>query len=61
MRRVFSLGSPALEGMLLSSLLETDIRTTLAFTCLSLSGCDDELVVLDPVVAREGAGAGGSG
>ena len=61
-RSVFSLGSPALEGMLLSSLLETEIRTTLALTCRSLRGnCDDELVVLDPVVAREGAGAGGSG
>ena len=60
MRRVFSLGSPALDGMLLSSLLETEIRTTLALTCRSLRGnCDDELVVLDPVVAREGAGAGG--
>ena len=56
---VFSLGSPALDGMLLSSLLETEIRTTLALTCLSLRGCDDELVVLDPVVAREGAGTGG--
>ena len=58
-RSVFSLGSPALDGMLLSSLLETEIRTTLALTCLSLRGCDDELVVLDPVVAREGAGTGG--
>ena len=60
-RSVFSLGSPALDGMLLSSLLETEIRTTLALTCLSRRGCDDELVVLDPVVTREGAGAGGGG
>ena len=58
-RSVFSLGSPALDGMLLSSLLESEIRTTLGLTCLSLRGCDDELVVLDPVVARDGAGAGG--